>query len=52
MEWGVEVPVYQRQECFILSSERIDIETVTPDITTYWSWMNDIENLEMKPVAN
>ena len=51
MDWGVEIPTYQRQECFILSSARIDISTVTPDITTYWSWMNDIENLEMLPAA-
>lgn len=45
MDWAVEIPVYQRQNCIIFSPERVDMSTVTPDITTYWGWMNDIENL-------
>ena len=48
IDWAVEIPVYQRQECFIFSVERINVETITPDITTFWGWMNDIELLEMK----
>ena len=48
LDWGVEVPVYQRQNCVLFSSERINLDTLTPDITTYWGWMNDIELLEMK----
>lgn len=48
IDWAVEIPVYQRQECFIFSAERINTETITPDITTFWGWMNDIELLEMK----
>ncbi len=51
LDWGVEIPVYQRQECTIFSSERIDVTTLTPDITTYWSWMQDIEGLEMLPAV-
>lgn len=47
MDWAVEIPVYQRQNCVIMSSERVKIDTVTPDITTYWVWMNDIELLQM-----
>jgi peptide/nickel transport system substrate-binding protein len=46
-DWAVEVPNYQRQNIYIFSPERINMDTVTPDITTYWSWMNDIELLEM-----
>lgn len=49
MDWAVEVPTYQRQNCFIFSTKRVNIETLTPDITTYWGWMNDIELLEMNP---
>lgn len=51
IDWAVEVPIYQRQNAYVMSSARVNIETVTPDITTYWSWMNDIEQLEMNPVA-
>lgn len=47
-DWAVEIPVYQRQNCIIFSSERVDLSTVTPDITTYWYWYNDIEKLDLK----
>lgn len=47
-DYAVEVPAYQRQNCVIFSNERINLDTLTPDITTYWGWMNNIELLEMK----
>ena len=47
LDWGVEIPVYQRQNAIIASTARVNISTLTPDITTYWGWMNDIEKLEM-----
>jgi peptide/nickel transport system substrate-binding protein len=48
LDWGVEIPTYQRQNLVIFSPERVNMETVTPDITTYWGWMNDLELLQMK----
>lgn len=47
IDWAVEVPVYQRQNCIIFSTERVNIDTVTPDITTFYNWMREIENTEM-----
>jgi peptide/nickel transport system substrate-binding protein len=47
MDWAVEVPSYQRLNVVIFSTERINIDTITPDMTTLWGWMNDIELLEM-----
>lgn len=47
IDWAVEIPVYQRQEATIFSVERVNMDTVTPDITTFWGWMNDIELLQM-----
>jgi peptide/nickel transport system substrate-binding protein len=47
LDWAVEVPSYQRQNIIIFSTARVNIDTVTPDITTYWGWMNDIELLEV-----
>lgn len=47
IDWAVEIPAYQRQNCIIFSTERINIDTLTPDITTFWGWMHDIELLEM-----
>ena len=47
VDWAVEVPTYQRQNSVIFSTKRIKMDTVTPDITTFWGWMNDIELIEM-----
>ena len=47
LDWAVEVPVYQRCECYIFSTERVNMSTVTPDMTPYWSWMSEVETLEM-----
>ncbi len=47
LDWAVEIPTYQRQNAFVISTERVNIDTLTPDITTYWTWMNDLELLEM-----
>lgn len=46
MDWGVEIPTYQRKNAIVFSPERVNLETLTPDITTFWGWMNDIELLE------
>ena len=47
MDWGVEVPIYQRSECFLISTERVNVSTLTPDMTPYWGWMSEIHTLEM-----
>ncbi len=47
IDWAVEIPTYQRKNVIIFSTERINIESLTPDITTFWGWMNDIELIEM-----
>ena len=47
MDWGVEVPVYQRKNAFIFSSERIDTDTL-PDITTFYGWFSEIQNIELR----
>lgn len=48
LDWGVEIPSYQRQNAYIFSTERVNTETITPDITPYWGWAAEIEKLEMK----
>ena len=48
VDWAVEVPVYQRQNAIIFSTARVNMDTVTPDITTYYTWLAEIQNLEMK----
>ena len=47
VDWAVEIPVYQRQNAIIFSTERVNMDTVTPDITTYYNWYAEIQNLEL-----
>ena len=47
VDWAVEIPVYQRQNAVLFSAERVKLDTVTPDITTFYGWMNEIENIEV-----
>ncbi len=46
--WAVEVPAYQRQNSTVFSAERINTDTITPDITTFWSWLKEIEKVAMQ----
>jgi len=47
IDWACEIPTYQRQNCVVFSTERVNIDTVTPDITPFYGWMSEIENTEM-----
>ena len=44
----VEVPINEFKTAVMYSSARIDMDTMTKDITLFYSWSNDIENIEMK----
>ncbi len=48
MDWGVELPVYQRSECVMMSSERVNVDTLPQDMTPYLSWQQEVQNIEMK----
>lgn len=48
LEWAVEVPVYQRQQINLFSLERIDVQTVTTNQTSFYDWLSEIHNIEMK----
>ena len=47
VDWAVEVPFYQRQNAIIFSTERVNMATVTPDITTFYGWLSEVENIEL-----
>ena len=47
MDWAVEIPAYQRQNIVIASTERVNIDSVTPDVTTYWGWLSEVETMTM-----
>ena len=47
IDWAVEVPTYQRQNAIVFSPERVNMDTVTPDITTFYGWASEVENIEL-----
>ena len=48
LDWGVEIPVYQRKNAVIFSTERVNIDSVTPDITPFYPWLSEIQNITLK----
>ncbi len=47
MDWGVELPVYQRSDAQIFSSERVNVSTLPGDMTPYYGWADEIQNIEL-----
>ncbi len=47
-DWAVEIPAYQRQNSTVFSTARVDVNTITPDITTFWGWLKEIEKVAMQ----
>ena len=47
MAWGVEVPTYQRQEATLISTERVNVDTIPGDLTPYYGWLAEVHTLEM-----
>jgi peptide/nickel transport system substrate-binding protein len=48
MDWGVEIPIYQRSEAYAVSTQRIDVSTLPGDMTPYWGWTAEVENIVVK----
>ena len=48
LDWGVELPVYQRSDATIFSSERLDISTIPQDMTPYWTFLSEIDKIQAK----
>ena len=48
MDWGCELPLYQRKDCTTFSTERVDISTIPQDMTPYWGWHAEIHEMAVK----
>lgn len=51
LDWAVEVPVYQKQEAIIYSDARVDADTMVPDMTCYYGWIQDVHNIELYDIV-
>ena len=48
MDYGVEIPIYQRSDCNLFSTQRVNIETLPGDMTPYFGWKSGINTMLMK----
>ena len=48
MDWGCVLPLYQSKNAMLLSTERVNLDTVPRDMTPYWALDAEIEKLSMK----
>ena len=42
------LPTYQRKDCSVFSTIRVDTATIPGDMTPYWGWAAEIETLQVK----
>lgn len=47
MSWATMLPVYQRKEMIIYNPDRINMDTVPQNTSTYYNYVNEIEKLEV-----
>ena len=48
LDWGVELPVYQRSNATIFSSERLVVDSIPKDMTPYWTFLAEIDRIQVK----
>lgn len=48
VDYAVEIPVYQRNDLFLFSTERVNTDTLVQDPTTFYTFKKEIYNIEMK----
>lgn len=48
LDWGVELPTYQRKDCTTASTQRVNCDTVPGDLTPYYGFFAERETLETK----
>lgn len=47
VDFAVEIPVYQRNDLFLFSSERVNTGTLVQDPTTFYTFKKELYNVEM-----
>lgn len=48
VDYAVEIPIYQRQDCTVYSADRINLDTTVKDPTSYWNYRSEIDKIAMK----
>lgn len=48
LDWGIELPTYQRVEATVFSKERLKEESIPQDLTSFYKYLKEIQNIEVK----
>ena len=48
LDWGCELPMYQRKDCCTTSSVRVNNDTMPKDMTPYWGWYAEVNTLAVQ----
>ena len=48
MSWATMLPVYQRKDMIIYNPDTIDMSSIPDNTSTYYNYVNEIENLRLK----
>ena len=46
-EWAVEIPVYQSKRVWMMTSDRINMDTISKEITPYYSVLREVHRIKM-----
>lgn len=46
--YTVEIPTYQRQNCTLYSTQRVDMESIPANQTSNYTWRDELEKLRMR----
>ena len=47
VDYAVEIPVYQRQNASVFSTQRVNADSIPQDLTTFYGYLNEIEKIQM-----
>ena len=47
VDYAVEIPVYQRQDASVFSTQRVNADSIPQDLTTFYGYLNEIEKIQM-----
>lgn len=47
VDYAIEIPVYQRQNASVFSTQRVNVDSIPQDLTTFYSYLNEIEKIQM-----
>ncbi|MBP5749895.1 MAG: ABC transporter substrate-binding protein, partial [Firmicutes bacterium] len=48
LDWAVMIPCFQRQNATLFNAVTVKADSVSPDTTPYWSWLQQAASLEIR----